>query len=214
MKTITVRALALLAISASVPASATILFNNFADPSVGNRSAFSVSQFQSFSTGVGGFSLGDVQLLLEGPSLSDAASFSVGLYADSSTSPGSLISSLGTMNDSAVSNVGFTATDFSFSAISLSANTRYWIGLTSSNGSNTRWSLGEGPQPGDVGVSGEFYDDSGSISSTTFLTTQFVSFQMQLSDGPAVPEPATMVLAMAGLGAVALLRRRRRSELL
>src|SRR5581483_4195163 len=204
----TAATLAVLIFCAGIPARATVAFNNLAEPNVGNRTAFSTPQYQSFSTPGSVFLLADVQLLLTGPGSSDTASFTVGLYADSSTSPGTLLNTLGTLTDNSVPGSGFTIEDFSFSPISLSANTRYWIGISSSNGSLAEWSLGFGPTAGDVGVAGEFTDDSGSVSSTAFPGSHTLAFQMQVMDGPATPEPSTIVLGLSGLVLLAAWKRR------
>jgi hypothetical protein len=113
--------------------------------------------YASFSTGSSAVNLTDVKLQLE---FLDGApmGFSVGLYADSSTTPGGLIETIGSMNDSAISGNG-AAYDFPVSpGIALAVNTRYWIGLSANNGegSNTGWAL-TGSTSGTGDISSEFY---------------------------------------------------------
>jgi len=111
--------------------------------------------YASFSTGSGAVNLTDVQLKLE--SLDGMPNgFSVGLYADSSTTPGNLIQTLGSMQDSAISGSGATY-DFPVSpGIALAPNTRYWIGLASGTGSATGWAL-TGSTAGTGAIASEFY---------------------------------------------------------
>jgi hypothetical protein len=187
------------------------------DQNSGNRTPFQTAQYQSFSTGVDNFLFNDVMLALDGD---DAAlkSITVGLYADSSTSPGTLVQSLGTIADTVVPSGGFSAVDFSFSAITLLSNTRYWIGLSSANQSNVLWGL-EDPtiHPGDIGVSGEFISDSGIVSLSNSPQT-LAAFKMRVSGTTvepiaATPEPAGVALMLFGLLAVAVgVQARRRTK--
>jgi len=121
---------------ASAASAQTVLYNNLSSPIDYYYPIGPI--YNSFSTGSTGLVLSDVKLNLE---FLDGAptGFSVGLYADSSATPGTLIQSLGSMSDSAISGNG-AVYDFPVSpGVSLAANTRYWIGLTTSNGSNTGW---------------------------------------------------------------------------
>jgi hypothetical protein len=66
------------------------------------------------------------------------------------------------------------------------------------------WSI-EGPfqvHPGDIGVTGEFIDDSATVSSDSGE-----AFQMQVTvgaGGASTPEPSSLLLGAAGLIALAL----------
>ena len=138
---------------------------------------------------------------------SDGLSLAVGLYADSSTSPGALITTLGTIADSSLSaspslvNVVLTANP------TLSTSTRYWIGLSviTFNPINTSWSF-ENSDSG-TGVAGEYYDTTGLLANSTFDT----AIMMQVTEGSltSTPEPSSMALFAGALSvlAFALLRR-------
>jgi hypothetical protein len=181
---------------------ATIIFNNISDASIGGRTVTQLAQYQSFSTGAGSFSLTDVQLLLSGNS--SVHSFSVDLYSNSSNTPGGLLDHIGSMNDSALTPSCNCIYDFPTAAFALSPSTRYWIGLSTVNGSDVTWSI-EGPfqgHPGDIGVTGEFIDDSGTVSADTgeaFQMTVSVS-----STTSSVPEPSAFLLVAIGLASLAI----------
>lgn len=95
--------------------------------------------YNSFSTGSTGLVLNDVKVYLD---LDDEVSgnFTAGLYANtSSNKPGALIKTLGTFNDRATPADGDVFDVPVNPGISLNANTRYWIGMTSTDGSSTQW---------------------------------------------------------------------------
>jgi hypothetical protein len=90
--------------------------------------------FNSFSTGSAALNLTDVKVVMES-NHSIGGTFSVGLYADNSTYPGNLISTLGSLNDSTLATVPGGTYDFTVNpGIALTANTRYWIGMVASGG--------------------------------------------------------------------------------
>jgi hypothetical protein len=196
-----------LGLAAIGPARAAVIFANLTDSSIGNRGLATTAQYQSFSNVTAGMFLTDIELLLSGNN-TDAHTFSVDLYADSSTSPGTLLDHIASMSDSSLTASCACVYDFPTAAFALSANTRYWIGLSTSNGATVNWQI-EGPfqgHPGDIGVTGEFTDDTGVVSSDNGE-----AFQMQVTvgaGGASVPEPATFLLGGAGLLGLAFLRRR------
>jgi PEP-CTERM motif-containing protein len=196
----------------------TIVFNNLAAPSGGSRSLVPDAQFQSFSTGAGSFSLTDVMLLLSGGlGPTDTTSFSVDLYADSSTSPGSFLFNIGMKIDNTLTANCSCTYDFPTTAFALSANTRYWIGLKTSTGSAVDWDsefVSGAVPPGDIGVAGQFRDDTGTVSPDDFNGFR-QAFQMEVTVSPTVttsgvPEPSTLVLGAAGLLALMIVRRQTR----
>jgi hypothetical protein len=195
------------------PARAAVVFSNIPGVPDGDRSLIPDAQFQSFSTGAGGFSLTDVMLLLSGGG-ADTNFFSVDLYADSSTSPGSLLFHIGSKVDNTLTISCNCIYDFPTAPFALSANTRYWIGLSTTDGSGVDWSIEGGfvTPPGDVGVAGEFHDDTGIVGPDYSGSGFLEAFQMVVTDSPTttsgVPEPSTLVLGAAGLLSLIVLRRR------
>lgn len=184
-------------------ASADVIYDNLysanddADPLTG----FGPPLFNSFSTGALGFNLADVQLLLSGSSSS--GSLSLSLYSDSSTSPGALLLSIGTLSDNGLPST-LLAVDFPLgSSYALAANTRYWLVLDSTNGSTAVWSWSLDQSA--VGVAGEYFGHGTSV----FPNTEG-PYQMRLSDTSAVPEPTTMILLGSGLISVLGLKRKLR----
>lgn len=187
------------------PAGAAVLFDNTLDSSIGDRSLVPTAQFQSFSNGAGSFSLTDVKVVLNGNN-TGSGSLSVSLLSDSSTSPGGLLDPIGSLSDSSLIANCNCIYDFPVLPFALTANTRYWIALSSSNNSTANWSL-EGPflgQPLDVGVTGEFIGDSGNV-----MGDHGEAFQMKVTVAATtvpsgVPEPSAALLFATGLGALLL----------
>ena len=143
----------LFGITFAAPANAAaISFDNLNATSV---DADSIATFgpiaASFSTDGFGTTLLQVSLKLSGTA--DAGSVDVQLLSDSSTSPGSLLSTIGTLNDSLLSSTLLNYTLTLATPFNLAANTRYWIKLIS-NGSSANWAWSQdisGP-----GVAGEY----------------------------------------------------------
>jgi len=192
--------------------SADVLYDNLSSPSYGvdPLTGWGPPLFNSFSTGPSGFNLVDVKLLLTGrPS---PGSLSVSVYSDSSTLPGVPLLTIGTLSDNALPST-LSAVDFALgSPYALSANTRYWLVLGSTNGSTVLWSWSLDQSA--VGVAGEYFGHE----SVAFLNT-VGPYQMGLSgtsaapDPPptsATPEPATMILLGSGLIGVLGLKRKLR----
>jgi len=192
--------------------SADVLYDNLSSYSEGvdSLAVLGPPLFNSFSTGPSGFNLVDVKLLLTGrPS---PGSLSVSVYSDSSTLPGTPLLTIGTLSDNALPST-LSAVDFALgSPYALSANTRYWLVLGSTNGSTVLWSWSLDQSA--VGVAGEYFGHE----SVAFLNT-VGPYQMGLSgtsaapDPPptsATPEPATMILLGSGLIGVLGLKRKLR----
>ena len=157
----------------------------------------------SFSTDSSPSTLTDVQVLVSADTPTDGGAFTVSLLSDSSTSPGTTIATLGTIQDSALTTSPTeTTVDVPVtSTIDLAPNTRYWIELggatTSGNWSYDVANVG-------VGVASEFNFYAGGVSANN----SFTPYQMTVTTTP-VPEPTT--LGLAGLCVAGLALRRRRA---
>jgi len=202
----TLRVLATLAFAATVAHGTTILFDSTAGTPSGT-SGSQIPTYGSFSTGVATGNLSGLQLVMESSNPSDGLSLRVGLYSDNSTSPGSLITFLGTIADSALTSSP-TLVNVSLSATpSLLANTRYWIGLSvvTFNPITTSWVF-ESPDSG-TGVAGEYYDTTGLTANNSFSS----ALMMQVAEDTviAAPEPGSILLVAGGLCGLGVALRRR-----
>jgi hypothetical protein len=155
----------------------------------------------SFSTGPSASKLVDVKLLMSADNSSDSGTCTVSLLSDSSTHPGSLIATLGTINDSALpTSPTESVIDLPINAaINLAPNTRYWIEIGGTN-TSANWSY-DVTNVG-VGVANEVNYYGGNVSDNN----SFTPYQMTVTTNP-VPEPAALTLI--AFGAVALASRRR-----
>jgi len=182
---------------------AEILYNNLSSSNNGAdplTSFFGPPLFDSFSTGSSGFNLSDVKLLLEGNS-SSSGSFSVAIYSDSSTAPGTLQYTIDTISDSTLSS-SLSVVDFTFaSPDALAANTRYWLVLNSTNNSSAYWGWSDDQSA--LGVAGEYFGHGSGVYPNTGGP-----YQMELSSNSAVPEPTTILLLSLGLIGLAGVRRK------
>ena len=153
--------------------------------------------YASFTT-VDAGSLSDLQILLNADGASGTVQ--VGLYADSATTPGAMIASLGAVSDTGLSKRTLAEVSLAVTPL-LSADTRYWIGLSGTTSAEWYWSS----DTRGVGVQGEYFADPNG----TFHNLQG-AYQMMISVGgpAAVPEPLSAFLVVAGLGFLALRRRR------
>lgn len=161
--------------------------------------------YDSFSTLGSPFSFMHLQLVVGLDNRAPVGSFDVALYHDSgSNTPGSLAQDIATVLDSALSPT-LGVVSISVPAITLAANTRYWIGLNSQN-TNAGWYWSNdisGP-----GVANEFeciFDGCAPNIAGPFL--------MQVSGvEEATPLPATLPLFASGIGGLSLLGWRRKKR--
>jgi len=195
-------------------ANADTLYGNLSAPVGGSDLISSAVPFNSFSNGATADSLTGLTLLLSASDPSDGGSLGVNLYADSSETPGSLITTLGTIDDSELSG---SLTDFTVSLTDnplLASDTRYWIGLAA-NSSSATW--GWATDASGTNVSNELHADFGSV----FCNSSFAGCSQPVSAEPyimevdagsssPIPEPASVALVGAGLFSLGLVRRRNR----
>ena len=147
----------------------------------------------------------EVNLLASNPN--DGGMLSVGVYADSSTSPGALLDSLGTIKDSSLTT---SPADYAIPVPPFPlASGRYWIVISSSDGSSAAWNMTDITTG--TGVSSEYFGDPFDgyvLNSSTGYGAPFnqVAFEMQV-DG-FTPEPSTILFGAIGLAMLAAYRRR------
>jgi len=158
----------------------------------------------SFSTLSTDSSLTTVDLLLRRYASSETGSTTIGLYADNSTSPGTLLAVLGTINDTTLSYGSYTEYSYN-STFSLASDTRYWIGITAPTADIVSWA--EANDASGVGTSGEYFY----WNSPPVAPNSEGPFGLSVSVTPeATPEPSTLALAsLGGLGILWQLRRRK-----
>ena len=184
--------IAILALAAS--AKAQVVFDDLGDSIIGADSISTYSQDVSFTSAASAQSLTGIEL-----GLSDGGrpgTLTVGLYSDSGTYPGALISTLGTLNDAVL---GAGPAVYSVSVLTdpvLAPNTRYWIGLRDT---------------GDVDW--DFTHDSAGIEQTTeyhFVGGQGVQangdYLMEVSTSPGSVPDAGNVTFIAAFGLMAMTR--------
>lgn len=147
--------------------------------------------YASFTT-EGAGQITDVQLVLTGENTSSGA-VQVGLYADNSTAPGALITSLGTISDSLLSGTP-SIYDLALTVSpEVAAATRYWIGLSGTTTAGWSWTN----------------DFSGTSVSSEFSSNFYGTFsdidgpyQMSIATSTTnivAPEPASALLLAAGV---------------
>jgi len=146
----------------------------------------------SFSTGTNTSPLSDVKLVLVAGSPSDGGSVQVGLYSDTGTptapNPGSLLLNIGSLADSSLTSTP-TVYDFSLATpYALADNTRYWVEISSSNGS-AAWEYSY--NNAGVGVVNEYWFDGSNLGPN--------SGGPYLMSVTSVPLPASALMFAAGL---------------
>jgi hypothetical protein len=157
-----------------------------------------VVPFASFTSGTGE-QISDLQLVLSGDNTS-LGTVQVGLYADAT--PGTLITALGTLSDSLLSSSPTTFDIVLNATPLLTADTRYWIGL--SGVTSASWSFTD--EVSGAGVADESFANVGGTFSNLEGPYQMRITTVDLAS--PTPEPAAVFMVVAGFGALVLLRRR------
>jgi MYXO-CTERM domain-containing protein len=166
----------------------------------------------SFSTLNSPFVLQDVALEL-GPGANDAGILNVYLYPDTGSIAPNLSATpilLGSISDSALFAAGGLEVYNFMADITLQADTRYWIDVNAWGNSDVPSTSTWGhvtTLAGTIGATNEYnWDERDNTYADT--TDGGLANQMTVT-GTDTPEPATSLLGALGLGALALLRRRR-----
>jgi hypothetical protein len=185
------------------------LYDNLTSPLTGGDPAALPSNgglgplFASFSNTGAARTLTELELNLSATTPSDGKTFTVSVWSDNAISPDTSLWST-TLNDSILS-MNPTVEDF-LTNLSLNADTRYWVGVSSVDGSAifSAASITNG-----IGVATEFYINSNG--------------EVPNSEGPyimrvvATPEPATwalMLIGFAGLGFASYRASRKPAEII
>ena len=183
---------------------AQIIYNNLnAAPDGADQPSNFGPLADSFSTGASPVALSEVDVLLAtAPGGSGATTIS--LFSDNATSPGTLLDTLGSIDDSDLTG---TPAAYSFplgTDVDLAAGTRYWIELSAPSTSGSEWSWS--PDLSGPGVTGEYLANQGGV-----FPNVGEPYNMEVTAVPA-PEPSTMALGALGVGALSLYRRRNLSR--
>jgi hypothetical protein len=161
--------------------------------------------YDSFSTGGSSGQLSSLQLLLRTDNTLQGF-FAVGLYGDSSSSPGALIANLGTVPDSSLTSEVSLLNIVLSADPSLSSDTRYWIGL--SGITSGYWAYTQ--DTSGIGVNGEFSNNQFG----TFSVNPNGAYQMEVGvSTSAAREPPTGLFSVSALSALAMLYGRRAKQL-
>ncbi|WP_414517029.1 choice-of-anchor R domain-containing protein [Nostoc sp. PCC 9305] len=181
-------------------ANAAVLYDSLTDISSVGSSSVTIKPANSFSTDSTAESLTSVVLSLKETGVPGISTLS--LLSDSSTSPGSSLLTIATINDSTLTG---SLTDYIYTLATpytLAANTRYWIQLTTENNSSARWSYsGDGSG---VNVANEYW-----YNTKLAGPNSEGPYQLQVNVVP-VPESYNLLGlgAIAGLGLIGGLKRK------
>jgi hypothetical protein len=169
-----------------------IVYNNIGATGTGTDPISSFGPlYDSFSTGLNFGPISLLDLFVGATVPTDGDTILVALYADSSTSPGSLLASLGTISDSGLTTTPAAITVSLTSNPVLASGTRYWIGLSSVGSGIWQWSA----DTSGTGVSGEFFANHAGV----FPNNTDNPYQMEVQLGSSVPEPSMFAPMVAGL---------------
>jgi hypothetical protein len=202
-------------------ARADIIFDNLGTTPIGLSPVVSGFPYAaSFSTGDSPFPLSLVAVVLTADAGVPPSDLSISalLLADSSTGPGSVLETIGNLDEDTVVPGEYGPYTFTGeSSFTLSPDTRYWIELTSNDTSlgYVGW-LSSGDLTDTIGTAGEYWaSDIGNGAFDVFADgTNGGPQLMEVADcpyPPSIPEPSNLALLGAGccvLGFRKLLARR------
>lgn len=202
-KTINIAALSIFAAFCGVvfvaPASADVIrFNNLNATTIDADSLATYGPIaDSFSTAEYAATLNQVSFKLSGAP--DSGSVTVRLLSNLSNSPGSVLTTIGTLSDSLLSSTLSNYTVTLATPFSLAANSRYWIQLASNGSSaNWAWSL----DISGTGVAGEYIANGNGV----FANASEGPYQMQILT--SAPEPSSFgILSLGLVGIVFIIRK-------
>lgn len=173
----------------------TMVYYNVDQPAIGADGVdFIGPLYDSFTSGAA-TQLTSLKLILSGDSTSSGA-LEVGLYADDSTAPGSLVAVLGSVKDSSLSETPSLYDILLTADTELTNDTVYWIGLSGTT--SAEWYYDD--DTGGIGVQGESF-----ANQTGVYSDDYGPYQMEVTEGiTSAPEPSTGLLTLLGAGLVAL----------
>ena len=203
MKLRTLAGAALLAVLLPMSgAHADVLVDNLLEPQRGTTLVDSgLWVGQSFITAGGPVTLQSIELWL-GLRVADPA-LTVELRADSAGGPAAALAAFGLPSLSA----GLTQIELlpSVPQINLAAGTKYWIVLGVSGPGSFGWTYAEGNNQAGPGTLGDYsYSSDGGAGWAAFGTDN--PYLLRVNVAPAVPEPASVALLLAGIGLLAARR--------
>ncbi len=198
----------------------TIYFANVGNDLGGGLSGASVAVggdsplAQSFTVTPGGvLELSNIGLVLNnGGNSGGVSSIVVTLNADLAGAPGSVLATLGTLADSALTSSS-AVYNFWGQAYTLTSGATYWIeaqdtyaGSTASLATTAVWEQASGIASGDIGVENQHTLADGLVlSNGTIASAGSNPLQMSVD----APEPATLAVLGVGLAGIGWARRRR-----
>jgi hypothetical protein len=194
-------------LAGSVAAQATSIYDNLGAAQEGADPVLSAGPLaNSFASGAQASVLNTVQLLLKSDSDALVGDLQLELLADNASAPGAVLGTVGHLSSADVSTSAFAAYSFN-TAYLLSANTSYWLRLSSADPVAVEWSWSS-----DLAATGVAGQASYSQILGVVPNASGAAYQMLVGVSAPVPEPAAaslwlLGLALAGLAAQRKLKR-------